>query len=89
VALSVSIRSSTVEIRELSPFELLERLTFIGLVVYVGIILGIFFLKRGLAWLDDRFLITYTGHVRRMEPLETRSWNSSPSLNLRSSTSSR
>jgi hypothetical protein len=48
---------------ELSPFELIERLMFISLVVYVGIILGIFFLKRGLAWLDDRYLITYTGHV--------------------------
>jgi hypothetical protein len=48
---------------ELSPFELIERLMFIGLVVYVAIILGIFFLKRGLAWLDDRYLITYTGHV--------------------------
>ncbi len=48
---------------ELSPFELIERLMFIGLVVYVAFILGIFFLKRGLAWLDDRFLITYTDHV--------------------------
>jgi len=48
---------------ELSPFGLLERLMFVGLVIYVGIILFIFFLKRGLAWLDDRFLITYTGHV--------------------------
>jgi hypothetical protein len=48
---------------ELSPFELIERLMFVGLVIYVGIILFIFFLKRGLAWLDDRFLITYTGHV--------------------------
>jgi hypothetical protein len=48
---------------DLSPFELVERLMFIGFVVYVALILGIFFLKRGLAWLDDRFLITYTGHV--------------------------
>jgi hypothetical protein len=48
---------------ELSPFELLERIMFIGAVVYVGIIMFIFFLQPGLAWLDDRFLITYTGHV--------------------------
>jgi hypothetical protein len=48
---------------ELSPFELLHRILFIGLVIYVGIILIIFFLKRGLAWLDDRFWITYSGQV--------------------------
>ena len=48
---------------ELSPFDLIERIMFIGLVIYVGIILFIFFLKRTLAWLDDRFWITYTGHV--------------------------
>jgi hypothetical protein len=48
---------------ELSPFDLIERITFIGLVIYVGIILLIFLLKRALAWLDDRFWITYTGHV--------------------------
>jgi hypothetical protein len=48
---------------ELSPFELLHRILFIGLVIYVGIILIIFFLKRGLARLDDRFWITYSGHV--------------------------
>lgn len=48
---------------ELSPFELIERIMFIGLGIYVALILFIFFLKRGLAWLDDRFLITYTGHV--------------------------
>jgi hypothetical protein len=48
---------------ELSPFDVLERIMLIGLVIYVGIILLIFVLKRGLAWLDDRFWITYTGHV--------------------------
>jgi hypothetical protein len=48
---------------ELSPFEFIERITFIDAVIHVGMILFIFFLKRGLAWLDDRFLITYTGHV--------------------------
>jgi hypothetical protein len=36
---------------------------FGGFVLYVGIILIIFFLKRGLAWLDDRFWITYSGDV--------------------------
>jgi hypothetical protein len=46
-----------------SPFEVVERMMFVGLILYVGIILIIFFLKRGLAWLDDRFWITYTGHV--------------------------
>jgi len=46
-----------------SPFETIERLMFMALVIYVGFVLGIFFLKRGLAWLDDRFWITYTGHV--------------------------
>ena len=56
---------------ELSPFELIERLMFIGLVVYVAFILGIFFLKRGLAWLDDRFLIAYTGHVPTYGRLQT------------------
>ncbi|MGD0297320.1 MAG: hypothetical protein ABSE86_09385 [Bryobacteraceae bacterium] len=48
---------------ELSSFELIERILFVGLVLYVALILVIFFLKRGLAWLDDRYLITYTGHV--------------------------
>lgn len=47
----------------LSPFEVFGRMMFLGLVLYVGIILIIFFLKRGLAWLDDRFWITYSGHV--------------------------
>jgi hypothetical protein len=48
---------------ELSPFDLIERIMFIGLVIYVGLVLIIFFLKRTLAWLDDRFWITYSGHV--------------------------
>lgn len=48
---------------QLSPFDLIERILFIGFVMYLGIILFIFFLKRALAWLDDRFWITYTGHV--------------------------
>ena len=47
----------------LSPFEVVERMMFVGIVLYFGIILIIFFLKRGLAWLDDRFWITYNGHV--------------------------
>jgi hypothetical protein len=47
----------------LSPFEVFERMMFVGLVLYVGILLIIFFLKRCLAWLDDRFWITYSGHV--------------------------
>ena len=47
----------------LSPFEIMERLMFMGIAVYVGLVLCIFFLKRGLAWLDDRYLITYSGHV--------------------------
>lgn len=46
-----------------SPFEIIERLMFMAAVMYVGLVLGIFFLKRGLAWLDNRFWITYTGHV--------------------------
>lgn len=46
-----------------SPFDVFAQLLFAGLFVYVAIMLGIFFLKRGLAWLDDRFLITYTGNV--------------------------
>ena len=57
--------ASAVQVKsvELSPFDILQRLMFMGLVIYVGIILFIFFLKRALAWLDDRYLITYTGHV--------------------------
>ena len=59
------LSASAVQVKpvELSPFEALERLMFIGFVIYVGIIFFIFFLKRALAWLDDRFLITYSGHV--------------------------
>ena len=48
---------------EVSPFDVIERLMFFGFVVYVGIIFFIFFLKRALAWLDERYLITYSGHV--------------------------
>jgi hypothetical protein len=61
----VSLFASAVQVKsvELSPFDVLDRLMFIGLVIYVGIILFIFFLKRAFAWLDDRFLITYSGHV--------------------------
>ncbi len=44
-----------------SPFDAFAQLLFVGLFVYVAIMLGIFFLKRGLAWLDDRFWITYSG----------------------------
>ena len=47
----------------LSPIEAAERILFVGLVIYVAIILIIFFLKRGLAWLDDRFWITHSGHA--------------------------
>ena len=61
----MSLFASAVQVKSiaLSPFDALERLMFMGLVIYVGIILFIFFLKRGLAWLDDRFLITYSGPV--------------------------
>jgi hypothetical protein len=64
-ALAALVKSAqpALNLPQLSPFEVLERLMFMGLAIYVGLVLGIFFLKRGLAWLDDRFLITYTGHV--------------------------
>ena len=46
-----------------SPLDVFERLLSIGLMAYVALVLGIFFLKRMLAWLDDRFWITYSGNV--------------------------
>ena len=57
------ISAAQVETVPASPFDAFAQLLFAGLFVYVVIVLGIFFLKRGLAWLDDRFLITYTGNV--------------------------
>jgi hypothetical protein len=47
----------------LSPFDTFERLLGLGLFIYVAIVIAIFFLKRGLAWLDDRFWITQGGHA--------------------------
>jgi hypothetical protein len=39
------------------------NLMMLGLAVPVVILLFVFFLKRLLAWMDDRGWITYTGHV--------------------------
>ena len=47
----------------ISPFELMALLMGAGLTMYVILILAVFFLKRALAWLDNRYWFTYGGHV--------------------------
>ncbi len=39
------------------------RFMMVPLVLFVGAVLVVFFLKRLLAWMDQRGWITYTGHV--------------------------
>lgn len=43
--------------------ETLEQFMIAALVFFGGIVTFIFFLKRLLAWMDERGWITYTGHV--------------------------
>ncbi len=39
------------------------QLMMAALTFFVGVIIAVFFLKRLLAWMDERGWITYTGHV--------------------------
>ena len=47
----------------MSPLQAFDGALAVGLAVFVGIILLIFFLRRMLAWIGRRGWITYTGNA--------------------------